>query len=441
MRIEHRGAKIAGLLGFAAVCLAILVYLFLAAGGHIRLSRPMYASARVPTAFQLTNNGDVRSAGVTVGTISKIQRVGDQAKVEFELKDKGFRLYKDAVVEVRTKTLVGENYLDVQPGTPQAGALPRGGTIPLSQAKEAVQLDQILDSLSPSVRNRVQQNLDGAGPGVANRGQDINRIWAAMKPTSRDGGTVLRVLNGQKREVAALVANTGEVMQAFGDRTQQVRTLAVQAKQAAIAAGSRDAQLRAAIRELGPTLTQARTSVRNLGDFSTRSAPTINDLADVSAKLQPVFTDLRPAVAATRTLFRGLPGALKAADPLLQQLPVFSKTFTPAIGALDRFLRQAGPAVQYLSPYAKEIGGMFANNGSVFATKDAVGNKGRVHAILAANSIAAFTPDQKKLVDGLIALGAAESYNSGRSNNYPKPGDIAAPKDGDGSYPRVEARP
>ena len=40
-----------------------------------------------------------------------------------------------------------------------------------------------------------------------------------------------------------------------------------------------------------------------------------------------------------------------------------------------------------------------------------------------------------------IALGAAESYKPGRSNNYPKPGDIAAPKDGDGSYPRVEAAP
>ncbi len=441
MRIEHRGAKIAGLLAFTAICMAILVYLFLAAGGHIRLHRPMYASARVPTAFQLTNNGDVRSAGVKVGSISKINRVGDQAKVEFEIKDKGFKLYKDAVVEVRTKTLVGENYLDVQPGSPTAGALPRGGTLPLSQAKEAVQLDQILDSLSPSTRKRVQQNLDGAGPGVAGRGQDINRIWAAMKPTSRDGGTVLRVLNNQKREVAALVANTGEVMQAFGDRSQQVQTLARQAKQAAIAAASRDGQLRAAIREIGPTLTQARTSVRNLGDFSARSAPTINELASVSADLQPVLTDLRPAVAATRTLFRGLPAALKQANPLLQELPAFSRAFTPAIGALDRFLRQAGPAVQYLSPYSKEIGGMFANNGSVFATKDAVGNKGRVHAIIAANSIAAFTPDEKKLVDGLIALGAGDLYNSGRNNNYPKPGDIAAPKDGDGSYPRVEAAP
>jgi phospholipid/cholesterol/gamma-HCH transport system substrate-binding protein len=441
MRIEHRGGKIAGLLGFAAICMAILVYLFLAAGGHIRFHRPMYASARVPTAFQLTNNGDVRSAGVKVGSISKINRVGDQAKVEFEINDKHFPLYKDAVVEVRTKTLVGENYLEIQPGSPQAGKLPRGGLIPLNQAREAVQLDQILNTLTPSTRRRVQQNLDGLGPGVAGRGQDINRIWAAMRPTSRDGGTVLRVLDGQKRELAALISDTGEVMQAFGDRTQDVRTLSVQAKRAAIAAASRDGQLRAAIRELGPTLAQARSSVRRLGDFSTRSAPVFDDLATVSGNLRPVLVDLQPAVSQTRTLFRVLPGALKQANPLLEQLTPFARALTPAIGALDRFLRQAGPAVQYLSPYAPEIGGMFANNGSVFATKDAIGHKGRVHAILSPSSIAAFTPDQRKLIQGLIAVGSAGVLAGEAQNPNPKPGDVASPKAGDGSYPRVQAGP
>lgn len=439
MRIEHRRAKIAGLLFFTAICLSILVYLFIAAGGNIRLERPFHASAQVPTAFQLTDNGDVRSAGVKVGVISKIKAEGDAARVEFEIKDDDFPIYKDAVVEVRTKTLVGENYLDVKPGSPTAGKLPTGALLPLSQAKEAVQLDQILDSLGPETRKRVQQNLDELGPGLDDRGEDINRIWAAMRPTSEDGGTVLRVLNSRKRELAALIANTGEVMQAFGDREQQVRTLATQAKGAAVAAASRDNELRAAIRELGPTLSQAQSSVRRLGDFSTRSAPVLSDLADVSRDLEPVLVDLRPAVAATRTLFKDLPSALRAADPLLKQLTPFSKNLTPAIGALDRFLRQGGPAVQYLSPFADEIGGMFANNGSAFATKDAVGNKGRVHAILSASSVAVFNDDQKKLLEGLVALGAAEVYDAERVNPYPKPGDIKSPQDGDGNYPRVEA--
>jgi phospholipid/cholesterol/gamma-HCH transport system substrate-binding protein len=441
MKIEHRGAKITGLLAFVLICVAIFVYFYIAAGGHIRLHRPFYANARVPTAFQLTQNGDIRSAGVKVGVISKITSVGDEGKVEFEITKKDFPVYKDAVVEVRTKTLVGENYLDVLPGSPAAGKLPKGGTLPVQQATEAVQLDQILDSLGPQTRQRVKENLDALGPGLDGRGEDLNRIWAATKPTAKDGGTVLRVLASQKRELAALVANTGEVMQAFGDRSQQVQTLARQAKTSAVAASSRDGELRAAIREIGPTLTQAKTSVRRLADFSTRSTPVVDDLADVSTDLRPILADLQPAVAATRALFRSLPATLRAANPLLTELTPFSKQLTPAIGSLDRFLRQVGPAVDYLNPYADEIGSMFANNGAVFATKDAVGNKGRVHAILSTNSIAAFNEDQRKLLDGLMRAGAAEVYNSERLNPYPKPGDITSPTDGDGTYPRVTAAP
>jgi phospholipid/cholesterol/gamma-HCH transport system substrate-binding protein len=441
MRIVNRGPKILGLLVFAAICSGIFVWLFTAAGGHIRLSRPFYANARVPTAFQLVSNGDVRSAGVKVGVVSKIDNAGDTGTVEFEITKKGFRVYKDAVVQVRTKTLVGENYLDIDPGTPTQGGLPKGGTLPLAQAKDAVQLDQILDSLGPAPRRRVAQNHDALGPGLDGRGGDHNPKWAAMKPNAQDGGVVLRVLASQKRELAGLVANTGEVMQAFGDRGQQVQTLARQAKRTAVVASGRDAQMRSAIREIAPTLTQARSSVRTLGDFASRSTPVVSDLADVSGQLQPIVEDLRPAVTATRTLFRDLPASLRVTNPLVQQLTPFAEQLTPAVAALESFLRQAGPAVEYLKPFSGEIGSMFANNGSVFATKDAIGNKGRVHAILSASSIAAFNDDEKKLLEALVKAGAAQIYNGERMNNYPKPGDITSPQDGNGAFPRVEAGP
>lgn len=441
MRIDHRGAKIAGLLAFTAICLGIFVYLFTAAGGKLRLSRPYHATAMVPTAFQLVNNADVRSAGVKVGTISKIDNVGDTGKVEFELNDKGFRLYKNASVQVRTKTLVGENYLDVDPGTPQAGTLPEGGVLPLAQAQEAVQLDEILNSLGPKTRERVQANLDGVGPGFAGRGKELNRLWAAVKPNARDGGTVLRVLSGQRRQVASLMRDTGQVMRAFGDRTAQVRTLATQAKASAVAAASRDDELRSSIRELAPTLTQARESVGRLGAFASRSTDTFARLANVTGKLEPVAEDLRPAMTEARRLFSVLPSALDAANPLLTRLSPFAKDLLPMVDGLDAALRQASPAVDYLAPYAAEIGSMLANNGSVFATKDAVGTKGRVHAILSANSVAAFNEDQKKLLKGLMEAGAAGIYNAERMNPYPKPGDISKPTDGDGSYPRVSAKP
>ncbi|HYF27351.1 MAG TPA: MlaD family protein [Baekduia sp.] len=438
MRIEHRRWKISGLLLFTAVCVAIFIYLYQAAGGVLRLSTPYQAKVQVPTAFQLVENGDVRRDGVKIGVVRDITNVGDTGLVTVEISsDKHAPLYKDATVQVRTKTLVGENYLDVDPGTPQAGELPDGGTLPLARAADAVQLDEILDSLDRDTRRQVQRNLDVLGPGFQDRGKALNRLWAAVRPTARDGGTAMRILASQRRQLAALVHDTGQTLQAFGDRKQQVRTLAVQARRTAQAAASRDDAFRAAFRELGPTLTQAQSSVDRLGSFASRSTPTVGKLAGVAADLRPVMRDLRPAVAETRQLFDELPGALKQTDPLLQALRPFAGKLEPAIGALDAFLRQAGPTVQYLSPYDKDIGSFFANVGSALGARDATGGKGRVHAVFAASSLTHFTPAMRKALNAFMELGAASIYNGELDNAYPRPGEAGDPKPFKGTYDRV----
>jgi phospholipid/cholesterol/gamma-HCH transport system substrate-binding protein len=440
MRIDNRGWKIAGLLVFAAACSAILVLLYIGAGGKLRLHKPYQVKVQVPTAFQLVHNGDVRRAGVKVGVVDNITNQGADGLVTIELNKQTAPVYRDATVRVRTKTLVGENYLDIDPGTPQAGALPSGATLPLARAGEAVQLDQILSSLDPKTRKDVQRNLDTLGPGLRDRGESLNRLWAAAKPTARDGGTVLRVLAGQKREVAALVQDTGTVMKAFGDRAAQVRTLATQAKVTAEATASRDREFASALHELAPTVVQAQSSVDKIAGFSGRATPVVSDLAGVSRDLRPALDDLRPAAQQTRALFKELPGALRAANPLLTRLRPFSTQLSPAIESLDAFLRQANPAVGYFKPFADEIGGVFANNGSVFQTKDAVGHKGRVHAVLSASSYTGFSPAMKKAVTALIDLGAYELYDSEKVNAYPQPGSIGHPRDLEGGYPRVEAK-
>jgi phospholipid/cholesterol/gamma-HCH transport system substrate-binding protein len=312
--------------------------------------------------------------------------------------------------------------------------------LPLSRAAEAVQLDQILSSLDAKTRRDVQRDLDALGPGFQGRGEYLNRLWAAAKPTARDGGTVMRVLAAQKREFAALVADVGTVMQAFGDRAAQVQTLARQAKVTAEVTAERDGQLADALRELSPTVRQAQKSVSHIAAFSGRAKPVVAGLADVSHNLRPTLDDLRPAVQDTRALFRELPGALRAADPLLTRLRPFATQLSPAIESLDSFLRQANPAVGYLKPYADEIGGVLANNGAVFATKDAVGHKGRVHAVLSLSSYTGFSPAMQKAVKALVDLGAYQILNTEQMNPYPQAGSIAKPRAFEGSYPRVEQK-
>ena len=72
--------------------------------------------------------------------------------VTFELEDGSVApIYNDATVAPRIKTLVGETYIDLDPGTPQAGAVKNGGTLAVDHAQEVTALEEILSTFYESV--------------------------------------------------------------------------------------------------------------------------------------------------------------------------------------------------------------------------------------------------------------------------------------------------
>ena len=428
MRIEHRGAKIFALVLFALVCVLTFLYLFTSAGGKLRLSSPYTAKTVVPTAFQLVQNGDVRLAGVKVGVVQDIESQGENGLVTFELEEEHVPLYKDATVLVRTKTLVGENYLDITRGSPRAGELEDGGTLPLEQAGEAVQLDEVLDSLDEETRVEVRRNLDGLAPGLDGRGEDFNRVFAAMRPTVEDGGVVAGILRRQKTQLASVLDDTATVMSAFAERTEQVRTLARQAKRTAEVVADRDEQFGEAIEELDPTLRQAQFSVGKLGSFSGRATPVMTDLKVAANDLEPLMRDLRPAAFLARKLFQDIPPLTRNLDPLLGELRDFAPAFEKAIGPLDSFLRETNPALEFFAPFEREFGSFFANAGSANEYYDSIGALGRVHAMIGPTSIkGVLTPAEKKALNALLETGGITEFFGTKHNAYPLPDTVQKP--------------
>jgi len=356
--------------------------------------------------------------------------------------DKGHSpVYRDGTVLLRTKTLVGENYIELDSGHPQAGALPDGGTLPLSAAKEAVQLDDILSGLDARTRSAVRRNLDALGAGFSGRGTQVNSLFAAVKPVAVDGGAVMRILRRRRDELARVVDATGQVMQSLADRTIDLRRLATGAKASAEAAASRDAALGQAIDELPATLRQARASVTKLGSFSRRAAPVVSDLRTAVHHLAPVFPRLRPAAAQTSALLKSLPAFNRRPNPMLAALPVFAKAGTPAITALDATLRQANPALAYLAPYSRDVSTFFATVGSANDTTDAVGNLARLFLIVDEGSLDNWTPEMRKLLGVLFDSGGLSKTHAIGSNAYPKPGKAGNPEQFTGEYPRLQADP
>lgn len=439
--IANRKGKIAGLLAFTTICLLIFGVLFVKAGGNLPGGGKEYeAKVLVPTAFQLVPNGDVRRAGVTIGKVKKIDSRGSAGLVTIALKKGQGPVYRDATVLVRTKTLVGENYLDLDPGTPRAGKLPDGAALPLTQAGEAVQLDQILSGLDAKTRASVRKNLNALGPGLDRRGADLNRLIGVASPTLDRVDQLTTLLDSQKDQLARVVDNTGDVMQAFTDRTDAVRRLATQAKSTADAAASRDQQLSAVLATLPGTLRQVRSTTTHLGRVSRSSTPVVADLRVATRELPPVTRRLASAAKAGQRLFDVLPSFSKAADPMLASLQSFATDTKPVVPDLDQVLRTLRPGLAYVGPYARDIGSGAGLLGDAVNSEDQVGKVARVHAEVDENTVNGLPLQLQKIIADLTNLGSVHNLHRADYGSYPAAGTRKSPEP-TAPAPRLEPDP
>lgn len=428
MRVDNLRGKIIALVGFTVLCLVLFIYLFTQAGGRVRLHDPYKLNALVPDALNIVNNSDVRRDGIKIGRVRAIEPDGQNSKITFEIEKKSQApLYQDATVRVRTKTLVGESYLDIDPGTPSKGKLADKATLPLSAADEVVPLERILSTLDPQTRTQIRRNLKGIGVGLDGHGEDLNKIFGTLNPVVANGGRLGNILLPQRQELAALIGNTGDVLQALGERTQAFRSLAVDAKTTAEAVVQRDDRLRESLREIPATLDRAQSSVNKLASFSKTATPVVRSLKLSSRQLAPAIQDLGPVAKNTRVLFKELTPFLAKVDPLLNQLSPATKKLKTVVAPLDAMLRQANPALAFFKPYTKEFGAWFANVGAVVADKDAYGYSGRVLTTIGPDQFTNLTPEAATIVHQLISTASLGRLQT-RVNHYAQPGTAADPQ-------------
>ena len=442
MRIDHRVGKLLTIAVFTIACVGIFGWLFVKAGGDLPGGeRGTKAQALVPTAFQLVQNADVRRAGVTVGKVKDVQNRGAVGVVSFEVdKDQG-PLYKDATIKIRTKTLVGENYVELDPGTPKAGRLASEGTIPLAQAGEAVQLDEILSGLDKDTRAAIQKNLDSLGGGFGERGAQLSRLFATTPITLKSLRQLNDILKDQRPQLAKMIDQTGQTLQAFANRTEDVRNLAIQGQRTAAATASRDAQLAATLKQLPATLRQLKSTSAHLGQVSRRSTPVAADLRVAMAALPAVTRRLESSTTAGRELFDVLPSVSRRADPMLAKLKDFSGATREAVPSIDALLRELNPALRYLKPHARELGTVWANLGSATSTRDVTGNLGRVHALIDEQTLTGLPKEIYDIIDGLANVGGLTQVRGVKHNAYPDPGSRKAPSPSNSSPPQLKADP
>jgi phospholipid/cholesterol/gamma-HCH transport system substrate-binding protein len=351
---------------FALSCFGLLLFLWLAFGGPIPLNPKGYrVEVAIPEANQLAIEADVRSSGVSVGKIREKRKAGRGNKtiVALELDRAVAPLDADARVIMRSKTILGEKYLEITRGTPGGPKVPEGGRLRDANVAETVELDEVLGILDPTTRRLFRTWQQDSGAAARPSGQNLNDAFGSLPRFAASGTDVLKILDQQSANVRQLIRNTGVTFGALTRNEQQLRNLIVNTDEVFEATASQKEALAETFAVFPTFLDESRALANNLKSFSREARPVIRDL-------RPAIRDLRPALRDARAFAPDLERFARKLDPLItvskQGLPALRDTLnglTPVLAELQPFLEELNPILEWLEVHQMSITDFFANGG------------------------------------------------------------------------------
>ncbi len=394
--------RIALAVGFALSCFGLLLFLWVSFGGPVPLKSKSYRiSAYFPEATQLAVESDVRIGGVSVGKVKSIEpapadiriRGQDTTEAEIEIEPQFAPIASDARATLRQKTLLGETYVELAPGsqTPAQRAaadgegrsdraagrwapvalgpaanvgdaeaariesVPEGGSLGVGQVRDQTQIDEIFNALDEETRLAFQRWQQGAAVAIRGRGLDLNDALGNLGPFIGDASDVLAVLRRQKQQLQGLVRDSGVVFDALSSRGQQLAGAIRSSNETFGALASEEGALRDVF-QVAPTFeSEARLTLQRLDELRRDAHPLVRELLPVASDVSPTLRSVRRLSPPLRSLFGDLDALTRASRAGFPALADVLEELRPALRALNPFLANLNPVVAWLSYYRTSI--------------------------------------------------------------------------------------
>jgi virulence factor Mce-like protein len=365
--------RIAAMVIFALSCFGLLTFLWISFGGSVPLKPKEYQlKIHFPEATTLAEAADVRIAGVTVGKVrsKELDKGGNRTTVVLRIDPKYAPIPKDSRAVLRQKTLLGETFVELSPGSKSSGNLPDGATLANFRVEPTVELDEILRIFDPSTkkafRSWVQESsktISGTAP------KDLNSALGNLAGFAQDGAAVLQVLDTQSTAVRQLIKNTGVVFAALNQRKGELRQLIVNSDRTFSALSSEQNALADTFRIFPTFLDESRLTLARLERFSTNAHPLINDLKPVADNLGPTVRDLGALAPDLQRFFLKLPPVIRDSNVDLPAAAAFLRGLKPVLASLHVFLPELNPILSYWNYDQDRIAHFLATGGSAFHYK------------------------------------------------------------------------
>jgi ABC-type transporter Mla subunit MlaD len=262
-------------------------------------------------AFGLTTGGDLKVGGVRAGKTSgfDLKKIGDGryvAEVKGEITQagvSGFR--KDASCEIRPQSLIGEYYVDCQPGS-SGQMLPSGGTVPVKQTASTVPPDLMQNVMRRPYRERFRLILSELGTGLAGRPDDLSEVLRRAAPGLRETSKVLQILGRQNQIIKNFITNSDTVVAQLEAKKKDVSHWIKAAGRTSEISATRQAALRGQWQQFPRFLAELKPTMAQLGALADQQTPLLRQVRQTTPQLKQFFADLGPFSEASRPSLRTL---------------------------------------------------------------------------------------------------------------------------------------
>ena len=350
--------------GFTISCFALALFLWLAFGGSIPLKPESYRfTVPLTEATQLAVESDVRISGVSVGRVKAIE-LGNTgyADATIELEARYSPIPEDTEAMLRQKTLLGETYVELTPGSNEAETLPEGGTLDPAQVSDAVQLDEIFRAFDPRTRAAFQAWMQGQASSLRGRGEDFSIAIASLPAFADSADRLLRLLESQDVAVSDFVRNTGDAFGALSERSGQLSGAIENAGTVFSTTAERNEELAEIFRIFPTFLRESRSTLTRLEEFAIDTDPVAVGLQPAARELTPTLAEVQRLAPVLDTFFIGLTRATKVGPAGLRATSRLLKSdLPPILEGFDPWLAQFNPILEVFSRYRREVAAALAN--------------------------------------------------------------------------------
>ena len=165
-------------------------------------------------AGQLVKGNQVKVGGRPVGMVESIELQDDaRARIEVSIDDDLAPLHEGTVMTLRATSLSGiaNRYLAVEPGRNDEPQIPDGGEVRAEDGREAVDLDEVLNTLDPQTQRDLQAFVQNSGDSFK-AAKQANAGLESLNPALSQGAATFRALMRDEDALERFIVQSAQVV-------------------------------------------------------------------------------------------------------------------------------------------------------------------------------------------------------------------------------------